>query len=94
MSFSGPITASMASLLFELHLQREGLHFSKGNNADATQFSVPFTGGYRYVITFRESRGLLTTMHATFDDKISENSKRAEASTYFSMVRKKKIIYL
>ena len=72
-------------MIFEVHLRREGLNFSKGNSGDAIQFSVPF-GEYKYIITFRESRGVLATMNATFANKIG-TSQRADASILFTMVR-------
>lgn len=83
---TGQVTALTASMMFELHLQQQGLRFSKGNNADAVQFNVPFAG-YKYTITFRESSGVLATMNATLNEKIG-SSQRAEATIFFAMVRR------
>lgn len=76
----------MAAVIFELHLQQEGLRFSKVSNNDAIQFTVPFSGGFEYIITFRESRGVLATMNATFSSKIG-TAQRTDASIFFAMVR-------
>lgn len=88
---SGQLSAQLAALLLELHLQKLRLPFIRRASGGAINLTVSFSRGYRYIIAFRESTGILGTMHAKVDDVTSDKQQGAIIATHLAWSGKKNL---